>query len=92
MVLKNRVWLYAPMVFEAGVVCADIKSPPQVTKPDGVANGGVIFWALDYNNYYVAGLYVDGTYDTGKLIEAGSKLCPARRLTLFTWGSMPSTE
>ena len=73
MVLKNRVWLYAPMVFEAGVVCADIKSPPQVTKPDGVANGGVIFWALDYNNYYEAGLYVDGTYDVYRKIDRSWK-------------------
>ena len=44
-----------------------------MTKPDGVANGGVIFWALDYNNYYVAGLYVDGTYDVYRKIDRSWK-------------------
>jgi hypothetical protein len=71
MVLKNGVWLYLPMVFKTGVVCSDIKSPPQVTKPDGNAYGGVIFWALDYDNYYVAGLYADGTYDVYRKIDRG---------------------
>src|SRR5208283_4597123 len=71
MVLKNGVWLYLPMIFKTGVVCSDIKSPPQVTKPDGNAYGGVIFWALDYDNYYVAGLYADGTYDVYRKIDRG---------------------
>ncbi|BAT61172.1 hypothetical protein GJW-30_1_03729 [Variibacter gotjawalensis] len=55
-------WLYRPMRFKAASVCATVRAPPQATKLDGVASGGVAFWATDYQNYYLAQVYIDGTY------------------------------
>jgi TIR domain len=55
-------WIFSPLVFERGVVCAEVKSPSTVKTPDGGAKGGVVFWASDSRNFYVAQLYVDGSY------------------------------
>jgi hypothetical protein len=55
-------WLYRPIQFKNGTVCGTIKAPMQANKLDGVASGGLVFWATDYSNYYLAQIYLDGTY------------------------------
>lgn len=55
-------WLYRPMRFKAASVCSIVNAPAQVNKLNGVASGGIVFWAVDYSNYYVAQVYMDGTY------------------------------
>lgn len=55
-------WLYRPLRFKNATVCAQVKAPMQANKLDGVASGGVVFWATDYSNYYLAQVYLDGTY------------------------------
>lgn len=55
-------WLHRPTRLKAGSVCSIVKAPMQANKLDGAASAGVVFWAADYNNYYVAQIYLDGTY------------------------------
>lgn len=55
-------WLYRPIRFKNGAVCGTVKAPMQANKLDGVASGGLVFWATDYSNYYLAQIYLDGTY------------------------------
>jgi TIR domain-containing protein len=62
-------WLYLPLVLERGVVCADIKSPAAIKDSAGESKGGVIFWASDLKNYYVAQFYVDGSYAIYRKID-----------------------
>lgn len=62
-------WIYLPLVFGRGVVCADIKSPSTVKDRAGAAKGGVVFWASDTKNFYVAQLYLDGTYAIYRSID-----------------------
>jgi hypothetical protein len=73
MVLKPDVnksvgWIFEPLILKKGAVCADIASP-QVNKPQGLAEAGIIFWARDYDNYYQAAIHVDGSYNLSRLID-----------------------
>jgi len=43
-------------------ICTHIRSPPQVRALDSVAAGGVIFWASNNDNYYLAQIYPGGGY------------------------------
>src|SRR5205085_11986085 len=62
-------WVFSPLVFKRGVVCADVKSPSAVKSREGIAKGGVIFWGLDSKNFYVAQVYVDGSYAIYRYID-----------------------
>jgi hypothetical protein len=55
-------WLYRPMRFKNASICATVRAPMQANKLEGAASGGVVFWAADYSNYYLAQVYLDGTY------------------------------
>jgi hypothetical protein len=54
--------IYFPLVFSSATVCLETRSPPQIDNPGNAGAAGIIFWALDYDNYYIAGLSPDGTY------------------------------
>ena len=54
---------YLSLRYENVTICAHIKSPPQIKAPDGYTTGAVVFWAIDNNNYYVAEIVPDGSYD-----------------------------
>ena len=62
-------WVFTPMIFKSGIVCAEIKSPTQIKNPAGTEQGGVIFWASDTSNYYLATLYADGTFSIYRKID-----------------------
>jgi TIR domain len=67
MVLKSKngapqPWIYTPLVFKSATICSDFISPSALQTVDGLAAGGIIFWAADYQNYYVAQTFTDGTY------------------------------
>ena len=59
---RSRTLLYRPLVFKNATVCLTLKSPPEVGNLDDVANGGVVFWASDYQNFYEASIYPNGTF------------------------------
>ena len=54
--------LYPPLRFKNVTICAEMKSPPQIGKPDANTDGGVMFWATDNSNFYLASVYPNGTY------------------------------
>jgi hypothetical protein len=56
---ESLVWLYRPVEFEQGFVCAKVQ-PPDTARSEGGA--GVAFWANDPSNYYAAAIYRDGGY------------------------------
>jgi hypothetical protein len=67
MVLKSmggapQSWIYQPLVFDNATICSAITAPPELKKADGEAAGGILFWAADYQNYYLAEIFADGTY------------------------------
>lgn len=67
-------WIYSPLIFQNTTVCADLTSPSGLQNASGDAAGGIIFWAADSQNYYVAEVYADGTYSVyrkiaGKWVE-----------------------
>jgi hypothetical protein len=73
MVLKPKsnsaeAWIFLPLVFKVGTVCAEIKSPSQAKSP-GTTSAGIVFWATDYQNYYVATLFRDGTFAIFRKID-----------------------
>jgi hypothetical protein len=53
---------YLSLRYENVTICAHIKSPPQLKALDGDANGGVLFWTIDNDNYYYANVWSDGSY------------------------------
>ncbi len=62
-------WLspkYLSLRYENVTICAHIKSPPQIKALDGSAVGGVIFWAIDNDNNYVAAIWPDGSYSMAR--------------------------
>jgi len=58
----SRLQLYRPLVFKNATVCVTVKSPSEVTNLEGLAAGGLAFWASDYQNFYDAQIYPNGTY------------------------------
>src|SRR5262249_22399534 len=54
--------LYPSFRFKNVTVCAQIMSPPKISTIDGNLDGGVIFWATDTSNFYLASIYPNGTY------------------------------
>ncbi len=52
---------YLSLRYENVTICAHIKSPPQVKTLDGDLSGGVIFWAIDNDNYYAAQIEPNGS-------------------------------
>ncbi len=61
--------LYRPLIFKNSTVCVTVKSPLEVGSVDDVAAGGAAFWAVDYQNYYVAEIYLNGTFAVFRRIE-----------------------
>ena len=53
---------YLSLRYENVTICAHIKSPSQVKVPESGAWGGVIFWASDNDNFYVASIGPEGSY------------------------------
>jgi hypothetical protein len=56
---ESLVWLYRPVEFEQGFVCAKVQRT-EANAAEGAA--GVAFWANDPSNYYAAAIYRDGGY------------------------------
>jgi hypothetical protein len=59
--------LYPPFRFKNIVVCAELRSPPQVVDMEGSGDGGVLFWATDTSNFYLASIYPNGTYSVYRM-------------------------
>jgi hypothetical protein len=53
--------LYTPLTFKNAAICAHVKAP-QDEKTMAATGAGIIFWARDAYNYYVAGVHPDGSY------------------------------
>jgi len=53
---------YLSLRYENVTICAHIKSPSQVKVPESGAWGGVIFWASDSDNFYMAAVAPEGSY------------------------------
>ncbi len=65
----NVTWIYTPLVFTGAAVCAELKYPSALKNPADVACGGLVFWAADYKNYYLAAIYTDGSYVVRRKID-----------------------
>jgi hypothetical protein len=61
--------LYRALVFKNATVCLTVKSPLEVADLEGVSSAGVIFWARDYDNFYTASIYPNGTFQIVRLIN-----------------------
>src|SRR5260370_15333241 len=56
-------WIYFPLLFSKKVVvCSEITAPREIGKGESGAAGGVMFWGTDYDNYYLAEIYLNGSY------------------------------
>jgi len=64
MVIKSSVnnWINLPNVFDYATICSEIISPPEVKDPEGLSAAGIIFWASNDQNYYLAQIFVNGSY------------------------------
>jgi TIR domain len=65
----TRVVLYRPLIFKNATVCVSVKSSLAVSNLDGLSAGGAAFWAADYQNYYVAEIYPNGTFGVYRRVE-----------------------
>jgi TIR domain len=61
--------LYRPLIFKNATVCVTVKSPLAVSNLDNPLAGGAAFWGTDYNNYYVAQIYPNGTFSVNRYVE-----------------------
>jgi TIR domain len=65
-----RTLLYRPLIFKNATVCVTVKSPPAISNLDGTTAGGLAFWgAADYQTYYVAEIYPNGTFAVYRRVE-----------------------
>jgi hypothetical protein len=61
--------IYFPLVFTGATACSEIKSPPHMDKPDDAGSAGIIFWAVDYQNYWTATIFPTGKYGVSRKID-----------------------
>ena len=61
--------LYRTLVFKNATVCVTVKSPLEVTDLEGISTAGVVFWASDYQNLYLASIFPNGTFEVVRLIN-----------------------
>ena len=62
--------LYRPLIFKNATVCVTVKSPLAVSNLDAPSSGGVAFWATaDYQSYYVASIYPNGTFAVSRSVQ-----------------------
>ena len=55
--------LYRPLVFKNATMCVTVKSPLAVSDLNSVSAGGLAFWAAaDYQTFYVAEIFPNGTF------------------------------
>jgi hypothetical protein len=66
---RGRTRLYRSLIFKNATVCVTVKSPLAVSKLDDPLAGGAAFWGGDYNNYYVAQIYPNGTFGVNRYVE-----------------------
>src|SRR5208337_4590147 len=61
--------LYRPLVYKNATLCVTLKFPTDLTEPNGAANAGAAFWGTDYNNFYMASIFPEGSFDAYRLIN-----------------------
>ncbi len=66
---KSYTQLYRALVFKNATVCVTVKSPPEVNDLEGLSQGGLAFWASDYQNFYVAVIYPNGTFSVFRKVN-----------------------
>jgi hypothetical protein len=53
---------YLSLRYQNAEICAHIQSPSQLKAPDAAAIAGVVFWAADHDNFYLAEILPSGSY------------------------------
>src|SRR5712691_58907 len=53
---------FATFAFKNATYCVDVKAPPDAIDPDSTSAGGLLFWLIDNNNYYIVTIYSDSNY------------------------------
>jgi hypothetical protein len=66
----NRSWrqLYASLFFKNATICALVKSPTQLANPEGTADGGLAFWAVNTSYYFAAAIHPNGYFSINRFI------------------------
>jgi hypothetical protein len=75
----NRSWrqLYASLFFKGATVCTQVKSPTQLSNPEGTADGGLAFWAIDTSHYFAAAIRPNGYFSINRFITPNwSRIVP----------------
>jgi TIR domain len=65
----SRTQLYRPLIFKNATVCVTVNSPLAVSNLDGGSAGGLVFWGADYNNFYAAQIFPNGTFYIHRYVE-----------------------
>ena len=66
---KLRPQLYRSLIFRSATICARVRFPAQLADIDGSANGGLVFWAINSDNYYSIAVYPNGRFDVYRLVN-----------------------
>jgi TIR domain len=59
---ETKSLLYRTLVFKNATLCLTVKSPPEITDLEGGSSAGLLFWASDYQNFYYAAIFPNGTF------------------------------
>jgi len=65
----SHTQLYWPLTYKNAVICATVRSPPDVGDVGGSTNGGLVFWAIDIQNLYAADVFPNGTFQVTRLVN-----------------------
>jgi hypothetical protein len=70
--------IYRSLIYKNATICLDVKTPPAID--DKEIGGGVVFWAVDYANYYLVVVTTDGRYRISRKINGNwSTVTPITR-------------
>ena len=58
---------YPSLRFQNPTICAKFKSPTAVSSNDADTDGGLMFWATDTSNFYLASIYPNGSYSVYRM-------------------------
>jgi len=66
---KGHVWLHQPLRFQNVTICSRVRAPKQANQLGGFARAGVVFAANNYSSFYVAAVYLDGTFAVARYLS-----------------------
>ncbi len=67
--LTSELWIFMPLIFSDATICSEFKFPSQPPRAGNDGAAGIMFWAADNKNYYLAQINLNGSFSVFRKID-----------------------